>query len=1397
MQSFKDHIEEQVHSAGTVVTFPHQGKMTSGKVVRHDKGDRHGVPFYVIDHGSGVSEKVPAHKVEKYAVFHEEASQTKWAPAVKTAHHYQGQINGKTFVVPHSSLNIYRKGGYAEPMRHAIVTSLHHVQHNNPDLTPEEHTRVHEHIKAIHGGQAPAKLHEGHQIGNTVHYRLGHEGHLRVGKVVKLEKEHVVVKRGRFNYKVPHSTIVNSEKLEESAIKVTTTPATRKEIKGARPMRPGAAERFMRRFAAETDLEKKEKLNEAGIARPKWKHRLQTPNPFKVGDKVKLHPEALKHHAQSVPAHAGYSKEGFAWREHLGKLEGHVGTVSRVFDSGHTNVDFHSGTIGIEHKSLVPHSVKEEYEYPDPGPRGASKPKDATKERALSPAEDAKKEDIVHGMKKNLQGFKERYGKDAKSVMYATATKQAKKLAEDTILNEVIAHGDEVEISHNYGVDSGKRGTVLHPNKVRTNGRGVPIDVPGAYKPVDHKKEHVVKLHSGSYAVVPKGSLTKLKEDAINEDVFSHHQTKIAKSTLRMSDAGAHIMGGMNKDEARKHLKKVGWTDKMIHHHEHDTLYAPTKLKEGEDHGSNFIDKERTDAKMSRRQRFAAASKEKREKEENKEKQLSEEAHPGFVMNFSSHTEHQYHGFAKAKQDRDAYAEHLKSLGHKVKKGSTANQLLHGTYGNVYHVSYKPDHLKEESYYYNMGGTHTGQFVTAKSEEDAHKKVVRRHGAPAVHLKLAIKDRSKEEQLKEATLDKPTHSPEDIAKRHGVTVEQIEAQLKDGIKIEQEHTSDLKVAREIALDHLGERPDYYTKLERAKLEEGDTMDKSQLVNEEVHAYNVHHNGKHVDTVFYGHHEDPAEVKKSLVNHDGYHPDIRVTKQRNKREAVKEEAGLDKVKKNEYLDKSGKFDYKKFSSDRKKNPQKFIAGVKESSQTLKTVKRVLAEMSTRKHFQQVADLIKAHPNAKKRQELANHHAEVFASQNPRFSHELFHKAAGTQYTHPATGDVRTGANNMKKFSELKEESNSLPGKIHKYNGYAIREHGGKFHIQAAPHTGTLSFHTTKEAAKSRVDYYNRLPQTGALRRDKSDLVREWIDYSTRAIQEETERERKSHAVRMAPAPTPEELHKDNEANAQIEAKAKTAKGIKETVEYKVGDRVVAKIGPHKGEVHKVIHVHDSGHINITPVTGGRNRYHLGAAKASPEDVTKHLTEAKFEHTYCSQCGKDLGPGDHGCSHCSNHRGKSNTTNMPKLAARRRREEAKKGINSETVQEAFEAAKEKKKGENPFAKKDTNKKLAPKKDGKDTKVKPSDFDKPKDLKDKGMADPEQAEVQAQPPQFGGKGKGADEKTEKKDNTPTPEKKGNKLIVKGPGPDDKFQPDPIVTPVTTLPDTASARSGSQGVR
>jgi hypothetical protein len=52
---------------------------------------------------------------------------------------------------------------------------------------------------------------------------------------------------------------------------------------------------------------------------------------------------------------------------------------------------------------------------------------DQVQEREMTSGETAERERIVKGMKKGFSGFRQRYGDRAKSVMYATATKQAMK----------------------------------------------------------------------------------------------------------------------------------------------------------------------------------------------------------------------------------------------------------------------------------------------------------------------------------------------------------------------------------------------------------------------------------------------------------------------------------------------------------------------------------------------------------------------------------------------------------------------------------------------------------------------------------------------------------------------------------------------------------------------------------------------------------------------------------------------------------------------------------------------------------------------------------------------------------------------------------------------------------
>lgn len=77
---------------------------------------------------------------------------------------------------------------------------------------------------------------------------------------------------------------------------------------------------------------------------------------------------------------------------------------------------------------------------------------------------------------------------------------------------------------------------------------------------------------------------------------------------------------------------------------------------------------------------------------------------------------------------------------------------------------------------------------------------------------------------------KPHKTAKQIADKHGVDVSVIHKQLKIGIPIEHEHTKDNDVATDIALQHLDEIPDYYTRLKK--------MEKSASSKKEVKEENV-------------------------------------------------------------------------------------------------------------------------------------------------------------------------------------------------------------------------------------------------------------------------------------------------------------------------------------------------------------------------------------------------------------------------------------------------------------------------------------------------------------------------------------------------------------------------------
>ena len=73
---------------------------------------------------------------------------------------------------------------------------------------------------------------------------------------------------------------------------------------------------------------------------------------------------------------------------------------------------------------------------------------------------------------------------------------------------------------------------------------------------------------------------------------------------------------------------------------------------------------------------------------------------------------------------------------------------------------------------------------------------------------------------------------EEIAKKHRLDVSFIEKQLEMGEKIEHEHTKNHTLARDIALQHLDEIPDYYTRLKKMEADAKKHHKKFKDVKEE-------------------------------------------------------------------------------------------------------------------------------------------------------------------------------------------------------------------------------------------------------------------------------------------------------------------------------------------------------------------------------------------------------------------------------------------------------------------------------------------------------------------------------------------------------------------------------------
>lgn len=84
------------------------------------------------------------------------------------------------------------------------------------------------------------------------------------------------------------------------------------------------------------------------------------------------------------------------------------------------------------------------------------------------------------------------------------------------------------------------------------------------YLEEDGYQEIIKWVAKNSASSEKKATLVGEKKKEKDLSVPEKNQLKIAKKTLKMSDDGAKIMGGMDKKEARDFLKKIGYTEKEI-----------------------------------------------------------------------------------------------------------------------------------------------------------------------------------------------------------------------------------------------------------------------------------------------------------------------------------------------------------------------------------------------------------------------------------------------------------------------------------------------------------------------------------------------------------------------------------------------------------------------------------------------------------------------------------------------------------------------------------------------------------------------------------------------------------------------------------------------------------------
>jgi len=182
-----------------------------------------------------------------------------------------------------------------------------------------------------------------------------------------------------------------------------------------------------------------------------------------------------------------------------------------------------------------------------PAAKGYKKEEVELEEKEMTSADKTERERIVKGMKKGFAGFKQRYGKDAKSVMYATATKQAmKEGAEDS---------SAITTDTLIGRMPGGKSNDFKSYKIRVR----PLDKEGEHQPKDATPTAIQpndtparKSHETKQSLKMEGK----RPETDDAPPFEEPYTKVP-SEVKDKSGAVHTPMSRARDLAKSALKKV------------------------------------------------------------------------------------------------------------------------------------------------------------------------------------------------------------------------------------------------------------------------------------------------------------------------------------------------------------------------------------------------------------------------------------------------------------------------------------------------------------------------------------------------------------------------------------------------------------------------------------------------------------------------------------------------------------------------------------------------------------------------------------------------------------------------------------------------------------------------